>query len=86
MIDKTLDSSKDKKTNVLVVEEQGKKLFIDVISGNQIPIDGMYINFVMPNIVEGEIDAEIEESEIKFWKSSFIMYVLCRDLSMNVVK
>lgn len=50
----------------------------------------MAIEFVAPKILEGEIEINIKvvdvESEVKFWESSLIMYVLGKDLSMNVVK
>lgn len=67
-----------------------EKLWVDVIKGNCIPSNGMAIEFVAPKILEGEIEINIKvidvESEVKFWESSLIMYVLGKDLSMNVVK
>lgn len=50
----------------------------------------MTIDFVTPNVVNEEIEVEIEDeeidSEIKFWESALIMYVIGREISMNVVK
>lgn len=40
--------------------------------------------------MEGELEVEIEEedveSEMKYWEASLIMYVIGKDLSLNVVK
>jgi hypothetical protein len=48
------------------------------------------MEYVAPKRVNGEIEVEIEatdvDSEIKFWASSLIMYVLGGDLSMSAVK
>lgn len=65
-------------------------MWIDVISGNRIPVNGMTIEFIAQKIVEGEIKVDIEEadveSEVKFWEYAHIIYALGRYLSMNVVK
>ena len=67
-----------------------KKHWVDFISGNMVSENGMEIEFVAPSIIEGEIEMEIEETdvelEVKYWESSLIMYVIGQDLSMNVVK
>lgn len=40
--------------------------------------------------MEGEIEVAIEEedieSEVKFWGSTLIMYVIDKELSMNAIK
>ncbi|XP_058783664.1 uncharacterized protein LOC131658381 [Vicia villosa] len=67
-----------------------KKLWVDVISGNRNPTNGLQMEFVAPKVVNGEIEVEIEEddiaSEIRYWDTALIMYVLGGDLSMNTVK
>lgn len=44
----------------------------------------------VPKRVIGEVEIEIDnediESEVKFWDSTLIMYVLGGDWSMNIVK
>lgn len=60
--------------------KEPRKLWIDVLSKNRIQVNGMDIEYVAPKLVNGEIEIEIEEedivSEIKFWESALIMYVL----------
>lgn len=60
--------------------QDSRKLWVDIISGNRNPCNGMVIEFVTPNLVNGKIEIEIEEAdiekEVKFWDFSFIMYVL----------
>ncbi|CAK8562005.1 unnamed protein product [Lathyrus sativus] len=72
------------------IEEPNPKLWVDIISGNRSPSNGAPIEFIAPNIVEGEIEVDIEEadieSEVKFWDLSLIMYVIGKDLSMNAIK
>ncbi|XP_058784641.1 uncharacterized protein LOC131659469 [Vicia villosa] len=50
----------------------------------------MNLEFVAPSVINGEIIVEIEqsdiESEVLYWDSALIMYVLGGDLSMNMVK
>lgn len=45
------------------------------------------IEFVAPNIMEGEIKVDIQdvdiEFQVKFQDSALIMYVLGKDLNMN---
>lgn len=76
------------KTNTY--EEWAKKIWIDVISGNRIPANGVAIEFIAQKIVEGEIKVDIEEAdvepEVKFWEYAHIIYALGRYLSMNIVK
>lgn len=66
------------------------KLWVDVISGDRHSTNGMQLQFVVPKIVEGKIEVEIEEedveSEIRFWENSLIMYVIGTNLSMNAMK
>lgn len=78
---------KEKQT---IEEEQPKKLWVDVISGNRVASNGMAIGFVAPKLVDGETVVEIGEedveSEIKYWETAVIMYAIGRELSMNAVK
>jgi hypothetical protein len=50
----------------------------------------MKTEFVTPKLVNGEIEVEIDATdiinEVKFWDSALIMYVLGGELSMNGVK
>lgn len=67
-----------------------EKLWINVIRGNHVVLNGMTIDFVALKVVEGEIEIKIEEtrveSKIKFWESTLHMYVLGGDLSLNISK
>jgi hypothetical protein len=67
-----------------------QQLWVDVLSGNRNPANGLAMEFVAPKRVNGDIEVEIDftdiESEVKFWASSLIMYVLGGELSMNAVK
>ncbi|XP_058784810.1 uncharacterized protein LOC131659670 [Vicia villosa] len=86
----TLDGKSDLeiKTKGDALSEQ--KLWVDVISGNRLPDNGITIAYSAPKIVEGEIEVEIEaedvQSKVKFWEHTLIMYVLGKELSMNDVK
>jgi hypothetical protein len=66
------------------------RLWVDVLSGNRNPVNGLTMEYVAPKRVNGEIEVEIEatdvDSEIQFWASSLIMYVLGGDLSITAVK
>src|SRR4051812_13975257 len=70
--------------------ETPQKLWVDVISNNRNPSNGMQIEFVAPQLVNGEVEVAIEEedilSELRYWESALIMYVIGSDLSMNMVK
>lgn len=67
-----------------------KKLWVDVISGNRLPTNGLTIEFTPSKIIEGELEVEIEDADIEFelmfWDSTLIMYALGKELSMNAVK
>ncbi|XP_058762881.1 uncharacterized protein LOC131636267 [Vicia villosa] len=67
-----------------------QKLWVDVISGNRLPTNGLTIEFSAPKYVEGEFEVEIEEadmeSELLFGDSALIMYAIGKNLSMNAVK
>lgn len=86
----TLDVIEDDPVVNQKIVEEPKKLWVDVISGNRIPSNGAAIEYFAPKVVEGEIEVEIEEegilSELKYWETTLIMYVLGRELSMNAVK
>lgn len=66
------------------------KLWVDVISGNRNPSNGMQVEFVAPQLINGEIEVAIEEEdiiyELRYWNSALIMYMIGSDLSMNTVK
>ncbi|KAK2451010.1 hypothetical protein QL285_010100 [Trifolium repens] len=74
----------------LIESTMGKKLWVEMLNGNRNPEKGMKIEFITPKVVNGEIEVEIDESdiinEVKFWDSALIMYVIGGDLSMNGVK
>ncbi|XP_058784060.1 uncharacterized protein LOC131658825 [Vicia villosa] len=67
-----------------------RKLWVDVLSENRNPSKGLSIQYVAPNVIDGEIEVAIEEddvaSEIHFWANSLILYAFGEDLSMNMVK
>lgn len=69
---------------------ESRKLWVDVLSGNRNPGNGMTIEFIAPKIVNRAIEVEIDEedimTEVKFWDTALNMYVLGGDLNMNVVK
>ncbi|XP_058752736.1 uncharacterized protein LOC131625918 [Vicia villosa] len=48
------------------------------------------MDYVAPKIVDGKVEVEIEdadvESELQFWDSALILYVLGGDISMNMLK
>ncbi|CAK8561871.1 unnamed protein product [Lathyrus sativus] len=50
----------------------------------------MQLKFIAPQIVNGEVEVVIEDedidSELKFWDTSLILYVLGADMSMHSVK
>ncbi|XP_058758888.1 uncharacterized protein LOC131632129 [Vicia villosa] len=73
-----------------IEENESKKLWIDVISGNRNPSNGKTLQFIAPKMVDGIAEAVIEEAdvanEVRFWDTSLIMYVLGGELSMNGVK
>lgn len=45
--------------------QEKKKLWVNVINENQNPDNGMAIEFVALNMVNGEVEIEIEASNIK---------------------
>jgi hypothetical protein len=77
-------------TNSDPLRDTTPKLWVDVLSGNRNPANGLAMEFVAPTRVDGEavvdIDATDVESEVNFWAPSLIMYALGSDLSMSVVK
>ncbi|XP_058746042.1 uncharacterized protein LOC131618903 [Vicia villosa] len=70
--------------------EEPRKLWVDVISGNRNPAKGRTMMYVPPTIVNGEVDIVIEEagveSELRFWENALILYMLGEDLSMHALK
>lgn len=76
-----------------LIEDQdgiGRKLWVDVISGNINPAKGRVMQYVAPKVVDGEIDVKIEDEdvapELKFWETTLILYVLGGDISMHMLK
>lgn len=76
-----------------LIEDQdgiGRKLWVDVISGNRNPAKGRVMQYVAPKVVDGEIDVKIEDEdvapELKFWETTLILYVLGGDISMHMLK
>lgn len=71
---------KDDQVKQKQVEDVPKKLWVNVISGNRNPSNGMKMDFVAPKIVNKEIEIEIVEddivSELCYCESALIMYVL----------
>src|ERR1051325_8343042 len=71
-------------------DNEHRRLWVDVISGNRNPGNGMALEFIAPKIVNGIAEVTIEEAytliEVQFWESSLVMYVIGGDLSMNGVK
>ncbi|CAL5193084.1 unnamed protein product [Lathyrus oleraceus] len=62
----TLEGKPSQEMITDVTEEiERKKLWVDVISGNHVPTNGMAIEFVAPKIVEGEIEVEIDDSDVE---------------------
>jgi hypothetical protein len=91
------EASKDRTPDPVAMEtssdlqrENTPKLWVDVLSGNRNPANGLAMEFVAPARIDGEtvvdIDAEYVESEVNFWAPSLIMYALGSDLSMSAVK
>ncbi|XP_058726185.1 uncharacterized protein LOC131597508 [Vicia villosa] len=85
---KTLNSEKEHNLKETTQPEQ--KLWVDIVSENRNPSKGLSIQYVAPNLVDGEVEVAIEEddvaSEIHFWANSLILYAFGEDLSMNMVK
>ncbi|XP_058775452.1 uncharacterized protein LOC131649713 [Vicia villosa] len=84
----TLDSGKER--NLKETSQPERKLWVDIVSENRNPSKGLSIQYVAPNLVDGEIEVAIEEddvaSEIHSWANSLILYAFGEDLSINMVK
>ncbi|CAI8597013.1 unnamed protein product [Vicia faba] len=67
-----------------------RKLWVDALNDNRNPAKERSIKFIVPKMVNGEIEVKIEEddviSEVIFWKPSLVLYTLGGELSMNAVK
>ncbi|XP_058776305.1 uncharacterized protein LOC131650615 [Vicia villosa] len=78
-----------KKTET-VLEAENRKLWVDVLNDNRNPAQGRSMKYVAPKMVEGMVEVEIAEeditSEVNFWASSLILYIIGGDLSMNALK
>ena len=72
------------------IDDEQRKLWVDVVNENRNPTKGMPLKYFAPQIVNGEVEVMIEdediESELKFWDTTLIMYVLGADMSMHSVK
>ncbi|CAK8577476.1 unnamed protein product [Lathyrus sativus] len=77
-------------TETIQTQPEERKLWADVINDNRNPTKGMEIESVVPKVVNGVIEIEIEQediaTEIQFWENSLILYVVGDDLSMNKMK
>ncbi|XP_058774908.1 uncharacterized protein LOC131649171 [Vicia villosa] len=69
---------------------EDRKLWVDVLKDNRNPGKGRSMKYVAPKLVDGNVEVEIEvsdiESELNFWASSLILYVIGGNLSMNALK
>lgn len=67
-----------------------RKLWVDVLSDNRNSTKGLTMEYVPPNMADGEIEIEIEEkdieSEMLYWDSTLILYALGGEISMNMLK
>jgi hypothetical protein len=72
------------------LDDKDRKLWVDVLTENRNPTRGRALKYVAPTLVNGEVEIVIEDadtqSEVQFWQTSLIMYVLGSELSMNLVK
>lgn len=70
--------------------QEAEQLWVDIIKGNRNTANGVAIQYVAPTIIDGKVEVVLEEedilSEIRYWETSVIMYVIGADLSMHAVK
>lgn len=63
---------------------------MDVIQGNRDQNRGLVVEYAAPTMVNGEIKIIIDgidiKEELKFWKTSLILFALGEALSTNTVK
>lgn len=73
-----------------LTKDEVRELWVDAMTGHQNPVKGMSMKFIVPKLINGEVKVEIDVedivSEVNFWVSSLVMYVMEGDLSMRVVK
>lgn len=64
--------------------------WVDIINGNRLPSTRKKIEYMLPKVVNGEIEVSIEECDVvykvQFWENVVVMYVIGSNLSMNAVK
>lgn len=63
---------------------------MNVLSENRNPKNDIAIEYMAPKVVNAEVEIEIDDeditSEVRFWETALIMYVLRYALSMKTVK
>ncbi|CAK8575428.1 unnamed protein product [Lathyrus sativus] len=73
-----------------IEDPKARKPWDDILSENRNTAMRSTIEYVAPTLVNEEVEVEIEEkdigTEIKFWETALIMYVLGEDLSMITMK
>ena len=64
----------------LEYKSMAHKLWVDVLSENQNPVQGKVFKFIAPTVINGKVETDIDEDdadlEIQFWSNSLIMYVI----------
>ncbi|CAK8540592.1 unnamed protein product [Lathyrus sativus] len=84
------DAENPKKEDGENLNESKETLWVDVIRGNQNTMNGMDIQYVAPKIIDGQVEVEIAEedveSEVWFYETSLIMYVIGTNLSTHAIK
>ncbi|XP_058745862.1 uncharacterized protein LOC131618712 [Vicia villosa] len=70
--------------------EEKNQPWVDVIKGNRLPFSRKHIEYTPPRVVNGEIEVNLEESdivsEVQYWENAIVIYVIGSNLSMNAVK
>ncbi|RZB52267.1 hypothetical protein D0Y65_048636 [Glycine soja] len=90
IVDEVPKEFEPEKPNQAESQDEGRKLWVDVLKDNRNLAKGRAMKFIAPQVVDGKIEVLIEDddirSEVKFWESSLILYAMGADLSMNAVK
>ncbi|XP_058734017.1 uncharacterized protein LOC131605709 [Vicia villosa] len=88
--EKTPSASTNPKKEVIPPNSEVRKLWVDVLKDNRNPAKGRSMQFIAPKLIDGNVEVEIEvediESELDFWSSALILYVIGGELSMNALK
>ncbi|XP_058783636.1 uncharacterized protein LOC131658346 [Vicia villosa] len=87
------DTTKGKATNAVTNKdpsEKNTKPWVEIIQGNRNLSKGMVVEFVAPQIIDGEEKIIIDESdvasELTYWENAVILFALGETLSMHAVK